>query len=637
MLLKIENVEEIGRFAQLKHKAPQFNRLSLVFARNGYGKSTICSILRSATTLDAGHITTRRRLDAQKPSAVRLDWPSKATFSFTGNGWSACPGKIYVFDQDFVLKNLHVGESVTRDNKRSLLPVVMGDQGVVLAEKILALDREQREVNEKLSVAARIIQAKLPAVSAAKIGDFCRKAVPADIAARTGEAAKKVELAKHAKTIQLKPNPLKLSVGTLNVHQNTLMRTISEVSEDATTRVKAQIDNYQLGIHGEKWLKFGVEHVHDANCPFCAQSVEGLTIVDAYKAYFSEAFGALIADRDLQIGHLKEVAVGGAADIKATIARNDADLTFWKTVCELPVTPTLSDSDQTEIASAIETLLELYQAKVANPLAPIALGASQQSIEKAFLLIEYYSQKIEACIAVIDAARIATAATDLDQAEQTLKQWQALQEKESVPIKTTAADYIKADDRRSAIEVEKKAAQTALTTYSAKTMSDRQTEVNSLLSDFGTNFRVVDAKASFVGREPNTEFAIAVGKSKIPVGEKSDTVPSFKTVLSAGDKFTLALAFFIAQVKADPSLKDAIVVFDDPFSSQDMNRQFETTSQIRSIADVACQTLVLSHDPRFLHMIELDAPNSYTATFQITCDDVGQGEILVWSSRLRTH
>ena len=41
MLLKVESVEEIGRFASLKHKAPQFSELNLVYARNGYGKSTI--------------------------------------------------------------------------------------------------------------------------------------------------------------------------------------------------------------------------------------------------------------------------------------------------------------------------------------------------------------------------------------------------------------------------------------------------------------------------------------------------------------------------------------------------------------------------------------------------------------------
>ena len=65
-------------------------------------------------------------------------------------------------------------------------------------------------------------------------------------------------------------------------------------------------------------------------------------------------------------------------------------------------------------------------------------------------------------------------------------------------------------------------------------MSARQSTINTLLSDFGANFSIVDARASYVGREPNTDFAIAVGTHKIKAGEKSPNEPSFKTVLSAG-------------------------------------------------------------------------------------------------------
>ncbi len=142
----------------------------------------------------------------------------------------------------------------------------------------------------------------------------------------------------------------------------------------------------------------------------------------------------------------------------------------------------------------------------------------------------------------------------------------------------------------------------------------------------------MDTKASFVGRDPNTDYAIAIGASKIKAGEKSDTEPSFKTVLSAGDKTSLAFGFFNSQVRADPKLAGAVVVFDDPFSSQDMHRRFETTSRIRSIVDLALQTIVFSHNPRFLWMIEKDADASITETFQLLCTDSGDGSISRWSA-----
>jgi wobble nucleotide-excising tRNase len=217
-------------------------------------------------------------------------------------------------------------------------------------------------------------------------------------------------------------------------------------------------------------------------------------------------------------------------------------------------------------------------------------------------------------------------------ATENLRKWEALKAKESEPIKSAVATYQTAEKRRAEIVKEKEKAQSDLKAFALKAIGTRQAEINELLSNFGANFTVVDAKANFVGREPNTDYAIAVGANKIKVGEHSDTEPSFKTVLSAGDKTTLALAFFISQVKADPQLADAIVVFDDPFNSQDIYRQFETTSQIRAVAEAATQTIVLSHDPRFLDMIEKNADSAVVGTFQMLCSDTGEGAISAWSA-----
>ena len=62
MLLRLNSIEEIGRFATLHHRTEQLSRLSLIYARNGYGKSTICAILRSASEGQPRFIEARRRL-----------------------------------------------------------------------------------------------------------------------------------------------------------------------------------------------------------------------------------------------------------------------------------------------------------------------------------------------------------------------------------------------------------------------------------------------------------------------------------------------------------------------------------------------------------------------------------------------
>ena len=55
------------------------------------------------------------------------------------------------------------------------------------------------------------------------------------------------------------------------------------------------------------------------------------------------------------------------------------------------------------------------------------------------------------------------------------------------------------------------------------------------------------------------DTAVEMGSGDTPLDE-----PSFRNTLSSGDKSTLALAFFLAQIKADAEKGECIVVFDDP-------------------------------------------------------------------------
>ena len=629
MLQKFNAVEEIGRFSKLTHRAESLTKLSLIFGRNGYGKSTLCSILRSAADGKAHHITARRRLGAVNDSRVETAWASGATVAYSAGKWNACPGKIHIFDQDYVSQNLHVGDSVTRDNKRSLLPVVLGDQGVVLANKVVELDREQREVDEKRKEHSRLILARCKGLGTGEVSAFCKSEVVADLAERTRASAQRIELIKQAAVVKQKKSPPLLSLGDLVAAEALLSESIEGVSVVAAQLVTKHLEAHGLGERAHAWLEYGAAHAPEDHCPYCAQDTNGVPLVAAYQAYFSEAFKALKS----RVDELWRVVDGLSAEkLDELIAANDADFTYWGGLCDIPAPPNLSLHERSMISDALGKLKAFLEIKRQNPLGPVSLGADTPSVTQAIARLTAYNEALTASAAVIDQARADTAEGDLPKAEGIHAKWLALAEKANEPVKSAVAACLAAEARLETIKTEKSAAQTALTAYTASTMAARQTAVNDLLSDFGASFRIVDAKTNFVGREPNTEFAIEIGAHKIKAGEKSDVDPSFKTILSAGDKTTLALAFFISQVKADPDKQSAIVVFDDPFSSQDMERQFQTTSHIRSVCAETCQTIVLSHDPRFLQLIEKNADSAATRTFQLQCSDTGTGSLQMWSS-----
>jgi wobble nucleotide-excising tRNase len=75
---------------------------------------------------------------------------------------------------------------------------------------------------------------------------------------------------------------------------------------------------------------------------------------------------------------------------------------------------------------------------------------------------------------------------------------------------------------------------------------------------------------------------------------------SFATTLSEADKRTLAFAFFLARLKTDPNLGGSVVVLDDPVSSLDRNRRFQSIRQIAGLATMCEQLIVLSHDAYFV-------------------------------------
>lgn len=550
--------------------------------------------------------------------------------SFGNGNWNSCPGKIHVFDQDYIHRNLHVGESVTRDNKRSLLPVVLGEEGVRLSDAILRLDQEQREIEVAAKTHARIITAACPIIRADQLVAFCSTDIPPDLAERMASVEKRVQLAKRSTSVAEKRVLRSVTLPALDAIKQIIGRTIESVSKDAEHRVQSHIAAHGMGQGGERWIKFGLDHSAGGSCSFCGQDTAQSDLVTAYRTYFSEAFAQLSADRDKAIESVDALLNGDA--LSELMRHNAEDGNFWSKVCDLPELPP-SGADQIGAATAgLKALHDILMKKVAAPLEALALGAREAEIESCFANLAAYNAVIAICNVAIDAAKLGASTANLVKEEETLGKWRALNDRQSDPVKSAADAFAAGEKRRTAIAEEKKAGQTALTDYAKRTMAARQRQINELLGDFGTNFEIVDAKANFKGREPNTDYAISVGGHKIEAGEKSDKAPSFKTVLSAGDKSTLALALFITQVRAEPGIANTVIVFDDPFSSQDMSRQVETAGQIRAIAGLSRQTIVLSHDPRFLLQIEKDAGDLQMRAFQLQCNDAGVGRLSAWSA-----
>ena len=137
--------------------------------------------------------------------------------------------------------------------------------------------------------------------------------------------------------------------------------------------------------------------------------------------------------------------------------------------------------------------------------------------------------------------------------------------------------------------------------------SSRRTaqSINRYLGRINAGFRITTPAHTYRGGKPSTSYQIVINNNAVDLGDAATPLdrPSFKNTLSAGDRTTLALAFFLAQLEQDPNRDSKVVVFDDPFSSQDSFRRNHTVHQIQRCAQTCAQVVLLSHEPSFLKIL----------------------------------
>ncbi|NNE17987.1 MAG: AAA family ATPase, partial [Myxococcales bacterium] len=178
-------------------------------------------------------------------------------------------------------------------------------------------------------------------------------------------------------------------------------------------------------------------------------------------------------------------------------------------------------------------------------------------------------------------------------------------------------DYAEAKSLKASKEKEKEDARAALKEHRDRVFGTYQASINTFLVKFNADFRVEKLSPSDARGVPSSSYEFVVNKEHVGTAKPDDPEPSFATVLSSGDRNTLALAFFFATLQERSSLDDAIVVIDDPASSLDDGRAFATVQEIRALVGRADQVVVLAHARPILCQLWERADKDTTATIEI--------------------
>ncbi len=275
MINQIQLLRNIGLFDSVDAAANiALARLTLIYAENGRGKTTLAAILRSLATGDPVPIAERRRLAAQHPPHVILNCdggPPAAMFQ--NNGWNRTLPNLAVFDDVFVNQNVYSGLAVDAGHRQNLHELILGAQAVALNQHLQQLIRRIEEHNVALRErAAAILAAARGGLSA---DDICALPIHLDVDAAIEATERNLAAARERDAVRTAPLFDVLSLPSFDTA--TIDRILGEDLPALDAAAAAQVQGHLAGLGpgGEDWVGEGIRRLvppaagTTGDCPFC--------------------------------------------------------------------------------------------------------------------------------------------------------------------------------------------------------------------------------------------------------------------------------------------------------------------------------------------------------------------------------
>ena len=311
--------------------SPPLSQLTMFYARNGRGKSTLTAVMRAARDGCSNTVMARRSLgnNAADPEITLISDAGNRLFK--GGKWQHKRAPIEVFDATFIADNVFAGEMIELPQDRGLFSIIIGEEGVRLANLLERFNAHAKTAALKLKDAEAALEDDLPS-DISRMDFFALAANPAyadrldkaEKALKAVQQADKITALKQLDTITAPALPTNISA--------VLGATVPDIDAAARDRLADHFRQFKLGKQGEAWVNFGIEHIHDDACPFCARpDADELGMVTLYGQIFGEQYKAHMATiTDASTALDDALGEDARSAIAATIAANTASAKAWE-------------------------------------------------------------------------------------------------------------------------------------------------------------------------------------------------------------------------------------------------------------------------------------------------------------------
>ena len=611
MLDRLDNLKKIGLFDDYSHSPEcSLGTITLIFGENGTGKSTIAAVLDSLRECNPTEIVRRTRLpgSAAPSAAATMDG---VTYTFDGGAWDAeLPhDTLEVFFSGFVSRNVHAATSIDVDQQRGLCEFVLGRQAVAKVARLMEADKEAREaLTEKGRIEVDLKPlVKLPDT----LDDYLALPPNPAIDSEIASARKRLdEIRDREKTLTRPvPEPVDLPEVDLDRVTGLLERTDSQVGGSASSIILEHIRNH-LDDDGEAWLAYGAEHA-ESTCPYCGQDLASSELAKAIQSYFSQEYRAYVETLAADVTEI-QTALGDRAftQTRGDLLSQLAIASSWGEIEpeELDqLNHTVSDAEESWKRGA-EELDPCIVAKLGRPLDRIDAATADEGLghlDEALALARKVNERLAAIRGKAQAVKAGLESADQSEAERLLHRLENQKSRHEPAAVNLVGRRTRAIAKRETLLEEKTRLKGEIDAHADGVVGKYQEGINEYLEFFGCDIRVDKVEAAFPGGRASVKYRVRAYGHEIPLGCSLEG-PCFETVLSEGDKCTLALSFFLARLRGIEDMTGRVVVFDDPVNSLGGARRQSILVALRDLQHRGAQIIILTHDERLAALVWRD-------------------------------
>ncbi|CUJ49534.1 AAA family ATPase [Achromobacter kerstersii] len=606
MLEKVLCIDNVGVIKKGALQPVALEKVALIYADNARGKSTLSSLLLACAGSDAEDVVNRKTVGATTAQKAKFRFASPEgsfTSEFDGSRWQGASPNLHVFNQAFVERNVFASTGVLPEQREALLTLALGDAAVAERAKFEGHSDRQTAWARKLNAAEGALVGFRGGYS---VDQFIRLKPLADVDGALEEIDRQVGEARSAQQILARPEfkPIHIPVWKLEAIVETVGSSYETLAIKAEEIARAHFSRHN-GSETERWVADGMGHKPDEECPFCGQQTNGVELLRAYRAYFDRSYEHYMHQVRVMPDELNSRLGEGRLDSwKRSSDFNGGLLSVWAESLNIQAVPELDiDATVDELNRVRNDLLNAVTAKGDNPHAPVStkpFAIAFERLEALSAIGQKYNSEIDKLNEKV--ARYKEEYRSQDVAELTRRRDELLIRKNRFDPKTISLIETVEDARREhkAAGAAKDEARAALDKLMAATLEKFQRAINEWLARFGAPFTLEELAPTYRSGRLRSEYVLKVRGATVNVGPGAAGGLSFHSALSEGDKRTLAFAFFLAKLFADPKRSGASVVLDDVFTSLDKHRRHHTLDAVSKMLTECAQVIVLGHDAHFL-------------------------------------